>query len=757
MSAVTKLFAPACGRRLAYLALCSSKSGTLGAPILLSAFVHAHLPVAGKSVRVPVCSAGLVFLLLQFALLGASGLDEIWRPATPESQGFASERIEAMRAELVARKTKALLVIRNDTIVCEWYAPGQDQNTKFGTASLAKAIVGGMSFAVAMSDGRIALDDPAAQFIPQWRTDARKARITLRQLGSHTSGVEDAEADNKPHESLTGWKGDFWKRLPVSNDPFTIARDHAPLIFDPGEKMAYSNPGIALMTYCVTATLRDTPQKDIRSLLRERVMQPIGVPDAEWLVGYGKTFTVDGLPLVGSWGGGNFTARAAARIGRLMLRGGDWNGRRILSAEAVRLTTSDVRTPGPCGIGWWSNNDGDCAKLPRDAFFGSGAGHQILLVVPSLNLIVVRNGGVLADTSHDPGAYHEPYHQFLFEPLMEAIICTPAETKPAGEKLLSAAPYPPSPVIARLEWAPMETIVHQAKGSDNWPMTWADDDALYTAYGDGNGFEPFTTEKLSMGLARVTGGPEDFVGVNLRTPTGETHGDGPKGKKASGILCVDGVQYLLIRNAGNAQLGWSDDHGKTWTWADWKFTTSFGCPTFLNFGKNYTGARDHFVYLYSLDSDSAYEPADRMVLARVPKDQLRHREAYEFFVRLDAQGQPAWSKDVAQRGAVFQHPGRCYRSGITYNAALKRYLWVQILPQSRHPQGPRFQGGLGIFDAPEPWGPWTTVFFTEVWDVGPGETGSFPTKWISTDGRTLSYVFSGNDSFSVRQAKLKLN
>src|SRR5215813_9045711 len=46
---------------------------------------------------------------------------------------------------------------------------------------------------------------------------------------------------------------------------------------------------------------------------------------------------------------------------------------------------------------------------------------------------------------------------------------------------------------------------------------------------------------------------------------------------------VKGVLYLWARNAGNAQLAWSGDHGQTWTWSDWKFTTSFGCPTFLNF------------------------------------------------------------------------------------------------------------------------------------------------------------------------------
>jgi len=330
-----------------------------------------------------------------------------------------------------------------------------------------------------------------------------------------------------------------------------------------------------------------------------------------------------------------------------------------------------------------------------------------------------------------------------------ADVAVPATVPTVGARR-SAPPYPPSPVISRLEWAPPASIVRRARGSDNWPLTWADDDALYTAYGDGNGFEPFTPEKLSLGLARVTGGPGDLHGTNLRAPSAEARGDGAKGRKASGILCVDGALYLLVRNAGNAQLGWSADHGATWTWADWRWTTSFGCPTFVQFGANYAGARDGFVYLVSPDSDSAYTPADRMVLARVPKDRLRERDAYEFLRGLTPDGQPEWTPRIEARGAAFTHPGRCYRSGITYNAARQRYLWVQILPASQHPQGPRFQGGFGVYDAPEPWGPWTTVFFTEDWDVGPGETASFPTKWQSADGRALHLVFSGEDCFSVR-------
>jgi hypothetical protein len=76
------------------------------------------------------------------------------------------------------------------------------------------------------------------------------------------------------------------------------------------------------------------------------------------------------------------------------------------------------------------------------------------------------------------------------------------------------------------------------------------------------------------------------------------------------------------------------------------------------------------------------------------------------------------------------------------------------LPESEDSRGPRFQGGFGIYEAPEPWGPWRTIYFTADWDVGPGETSSLPPKWMSKDGKTVHLVFSGDDCFSVRKATL---
>jgi hypothetical protein len=303
-----------------------------------------------------------------------------------------------------------------------------------------------------------------------------------------------------------------------------------------------------------------------------------------------------------------------------------------------------------------------------------------------------------------------------------------------------------------VEFASAESVIRLAEGSDNWPVTWAADGNLYTAYGDGNGFLPGTDIKLSLGICRVEGDPPDIKGSNIRTPTGERVGDGMYGPKASGMLMVDGTLYMLVRNLKNSQLAWSDDYGLTWEWADWRFTSGFGCPTFLNFGKNYGHARDPYVYIYTTDEESAYKASDQMILARVPKDGLKDKDAYEYFAGCRENGKPLWTEDYQKRKAVFANPGKCFRSGISYNAALKRYLWCQVIQVSGRGtgRGPRFKGGLGIFEAAEPWGPWKTVYYTMDWDMGPGETGSIPSKWMSEDGKSCYYLFSGNDYFSVR-------
>jgi CubicO group peptidase (beta-lactamase class C family) len=646
-----------------------------------------------------------------------------WERATPEE-------VEMDAALLLRARDFALtsdgsgMITRYGRLVMQW----GDQERRFDLKSTTKAI-GVTAVGLALKDGKInGLKDPATQYHPHFGIPPEsndetgwRDKITLFHLATQTAGFD------KP--------GGYTK-----------------LMFEPGTKWSYSDGGPNWLAECITLAY----EQDLNALMFERVFGPIGIKpsDLTWRNNNYRPKEINGIKRREFGSGISANVDAMARIGYLYLRCGRWRDKQIIPAsfvDAARTVPRAIRglpvvkretyfnASDHYGLLWWNNADGTMAKVPRDTYWSWGLYDSLIVVIPSLDIVASRAGKSLNKARNSNYKAVEPF----IEPIALSV------TQMDGRRV---APYPPSPVITAVEWAPAETIIRKAEGSDNWPITWTDDDNLYTAYGDGWGFEPKTEKKLSLGIAKIVGSPPDFKGVNIRTETGERVGQGAKGAKASGMLCVDGVLYMLVRNTGNSQIAWSKDYGKTWRWCDWKFTTSFGAPTFLNFGRNYAGARDEFVYIYSHDSDSAYEPADRFVMARVPKDKIRERATYEFFKELNSWGRAVWTRDIRNREAVFINPGRCYRSGITYNAGLKRYLWCQTIHGE---DDMRFKGGLGIFDSPEPWGPWTTVFYTENWDVGPGETSSFPTKWMSKDGRTCYVLFSGEDCFSVRKAVLK--
>lgn len=306
-------------------------------------------------------------------------------------------------------------------------------------------------------------------------------------------------------------------------------------------------------------------------------------------------------------------------------------------------------------------------------------------------------------------------------------------------------PYPPSPAIESMVWH-WDTHRTAAPGSDLWPTTWGPDGHLYAAWGDGGGFGGTNSDgRVSLGFARIEGPPESFVAANLNGgKDAENPASFPTKGKTGSILCVDGVLYARLNLQDgvwpdvNHGLAWSEDGGKTWQTTSWvwpKGEGSFKPTGFLNFGKDYSGVPEHLgnhVFVYGTkqgDTTNRY-------LARVPKDRMRDREAYEFFGGLGVDGTPLWSPDVAQLRPVFTDPNGA-SSTVTYHPALKRYLLCS------------YHGGpcdLGIFDAPEPWGPWTTVAYYDDWGnmgkVGYGLTCDFPQKWMSADGLTMWCVFS---------------
>ena len=320
-------------------------------------------------------------------------------------------------------------------------------------------------------------------------------------------------------------------------------------------------------------------------------------------------------------------------------------------------------------------------------------------------------------------------------------------------------PYPPSPVIESITWD-FGSLIRLAPGSDLWPTTWAANDNIYASWGDGGGFGGNNSDgRTSLGFARIEGPPNSFAAYNV------WGGKNPEnvatfGGKCAGMVSVDSILYAWINTQNSStpdlKLASSSDFGATWQLSAWSFTSdTFAPSTMLNFGKDYADARDEYIYSYG----GQWGNTEEVYMARVPKTQITDKNAYEYFAGLDGDGNATWTADIWQRQPIFTDPSgqdfnMSLKTSVVYIAGLGRY----ILTASHG--GP---GRLGIFDAPEAWGPWTTVAYYENWGQfgtsGEALLYSFPTKWMSADGKILWCTFSATgvlDSFNLVKATLTL-
>ena len=359
-----------------------------------------------------------------------------------------------------------------------------------------------------------------------------------------------------------------------------------------------------------------------------------------------------------------------------------------------------------------------------------------------------------------------------------------------GAAQVAANPYPQSPVLAGISWNEASKQRYAAD-SDLWDSAWASDDNIYAGWGDGKGFSGRT--KAQMGFSQLSGSPADrtLVGIDVFYGMGnppECPGNSPPilgGKPTGTAALADSLIYSLhVSGAelggGNCSSQWlarSTDNGATWTDhvgnLDWPDANGFAPSAVLQYGRAQRGALapdaagTPYLYIYGT---KATRPVYEQYLARVPANpanSIERLNAWQYYAGADVLGNPIWSNSSAVGKPVWTDTNNGQWLEVTFNKAIGRYLAYNDHGYSC--QGQPCERQLSLFDAPSPWGPWTTFDYEDQFDnLGCGTNCladrvevSFllMQKWFSADGLTVWAQYSSTgpyDSLNLIEGTMRL-
>jgi CubicO group peptidase (beta-lactamase class C family) len=318
-----------------------------------------------------------------------------WSLASQANVGLDPARLcalDAFIAQWPQANIHAVVVARNGKLVMERYFSGADERwgdelgtVKFGPEvkhdlrSISKSATS-LLVGIALSEGKFpSLDSSVFDTFPEY-ADLRtpdKARITFRDLLTMSSGLawDENQPWNDPRNNEAG--------MINAADPFRYILSQ-PVAYPPGTVYAYSGGGTSLIGETL---VRSTGQK-LRDYARDKLFTPLDITDFEWLdAGVSHR--------LGAFGSLRLRPRDAAKLGRLLLTDGQWNGRQVVpagwTAESIK-----PRINGDglyfYGYQWWLgrtfHNGGELTWAA-----GVGLGGQRLFVVPALDLVVMVNSG----------------------------------------------------------------------------------------------------------------------------------------------------------------------------------------------------------------------------------------------------------------------------------------------------------------------------------------------------------------------------
>lgn len=290
------------------------------------------------------------------------------------------------------RRGCSLLVLQHGKTLLEEYPNGGNPRKVHQIYSGTKAFFA-LATMVAAQERLLYLDEPVSHSITEWRSDSRRSQITLRQLLNFTDGLDPA----------------FHLHSDAVTDRNALAL-RTPLVAGRGEAFTYGPSHGQVLCEVLRrklATRGLTPY----DYVRRKVLDPLDIGTVPYRA------DAKGMPLVAS--GFYLTARQWSKFGLLVLGRGTYSQRVLVPEPAFAQCFQGTRVNPMFGFGFWLNNyarnrgvsepdiedllekkwyDQEwhnrciCRNAPTDLVAVVGSGYQRLFVIPSLDLVIVRQG-----------------------------------------------------------------------------------------------------------------------------------------------------------------------------------------------------------------------------------------------------------------------------------------------------------------------------------------------------------------------------
>jgi CubicO group peptidase (beta-lactamase class C family) len=296
-----------------------------------------------------------------------------------------------LKSFLETHKTLAFLIIRNDTLLYEYYHNRRTQTTPFPSFSVSKAFLTTLT-GVAIREKYISsYRDSITRYLPALRGKGLE-KVCIEHLLNHTSGLGFHRRNDLIEDNVRlYWRGKLRERTTR-----LYARKPA------GSEYKYQNINTVLMAMIIESATGHP----MSHYLEHKIWKPLGMEySATWSLDEKER---DGTSVEKAFCCLNARARDFAKLGRLYLHKGEWNGQTIFSADWFQQTIfSDSGGNGRRAYHYsWGRG-----PEAYGSYYAQGLYGQIIYVYPRQNMVIVRLGQT--DKKYHPSFWHESILQVI--------------------------------------------------------------------------------------------------------------------------------------------------------------------------------------------------------------------------------------------------------------------------------------------------------------------------------------------------------